>query len=402
MAYRGVLVALTLLMTCALSGSIAWAQTQSIDVEVTYFGHAKRELPPLSLVQPVLEDEGVMGARQAIGDNQTTGGFLGHNYTLSEILVPEEEEVGPVFQAALDAGQRIFVADLVAADLLEIAPLAEAAGALVFNSRAPEDALRRDTCFASVMHTTPSHAMLADAMAQYLMWKRWDQWFLVHGQHEQDLLLADAYRRAAKRYGAEIVEERLFEDTGGARRTDSGHVQVQRQMPVFTQNAAAHDVLVTADESDVFAEFLPYTTWDARPVAGSAGLTPTSWSRVHEQWGGTQVQRRFEKFSGRWMTPRDFDAWLAVRVLGEAVTRTSSADPKVLHDYIVSDDFEIAAFKGEGLTFRRWNQQMRQPVLITTPRMLVSVSPQEQYLHQRTHLDTLGFDEPESACQLNP
>ena len=173
-------------------------------------------------------------------------------------------------------------------------------------------------------------------------------------------------------------------------------------MPVFTQNMADHDILLTADEADVFAEYLPYTTWDPRPVAGSAGLTPTSWSRVHEQWGGTQVQRRFEKFSGRWMTPRDFDAWLAVRVIGEAVTRTDSANSRVLHDYVVSDEFEIAAFKGEGLTFRRWNQQLRQPVLITTPRMLVSVSPQEQYLHQRSQLDTLGFDKPETACDLNP
>ena len=29
--------------------------------------------------------------------------------------------------------------------------------------------------------------------------------------------------------------------------------------------------------------------------------------------------------------------------------------------------------------------------------MLVSVSPQEGFLHQRTPLDTLGYDEPESA-----
>ena len=64
------------------------------------------------------------------------------------------------------------------------------------------------------------------------------------------------------------------------------------------------------------------------------------------------------------------------------------------------DEFELAAFKGQGLTFRRWNQQMRQPILLATPRMLVSVSPQDEFLHQRTPLDTLGFDEPES--QLPP
>ena len=62
--------------------------------------------------------------------------------------------------------------------------------------------------------------------------------------------------------------------------------------------------------------------------------------------------------------------------------------------------FQLGAFKGQGLTFRTWNQQMRQPVLLAAPRMLVSVSPQDGFLHQRTPLDTLGFDEPESNCRL--
>lgn len=371
-------------------------------VDVVFIGHAERELPPLSLAEPVLEDEGSMGARQAIEDNKTTGQFLGHSYSLREEMVPEDGDVAAVFQAALDNGDRLFVADLVAADLLAIAPLADSAGALIFNSRSPDDALRTTECHASVLHVAPSRAMLADALAQYLMWKRWDTWLLVHGDHPEDLLLAEAYRRAANRFGAKVVEERVYEDTGAARRTDSGHVQVQRQMPVFTQNAPAHDVILVADEADVFGEYLPYTTWDASPVVGSVGLSPTAWSRAHEQWGGTQVQRRFHKFAGRWMSPRDYNAWLAVRTLGEAVTRTGSNDPQVLHDYMVGSDFEIAAFKGEGLTFRTWNQQMRQPVLLTTPRMLVSVSPQDEYLHRRSRLDTLGYDEPESACRLNP
>jgi ABC transporter substrate binding protein (PQQ-dependent alcohol dehydrogenase system) len=136
-------------------------------------------------------------------------------------------------------------------------------------------------------------------------------------------------------------------------------------------------------------------------VAGTQGLVPTSWSRVHEQWGGTQVQRRFERFSGRWMTERDYNAWLAVRIIGEAVTRTESADARSLHDHVMDQDFAIAGFKGEGLSFRSWNQQLRQPVLLVNPRVLVSVSPQEQFLHQRTPLDTLGYDEPESDCRLN-
>lgn len=390
--------ALCLLLLLALGAPLRAAE---LEVTITYLGRKEPPRIPLSLVEPVLEDEGVKGAEQGIKDNQTTGRFIGHDYTLRERIVPEDGDPAAELRKAIEAGERLFVVDLKAPDLLAMAPVADEAGALLFNARAEDDVLRTRQCFKSTFHVAPSRAMKADALAQYLVWKRWPRWLLIQGSHPEDKLLADAYRRAAKKFGAKIVEERTYEDTGGARRTDTGHVQVQSQMPVFTQGAPEYDVLIAADESDVFAEYLPYRTWEARPVAGSAGLVPTAWSRVNEQWGGTQLQRRFEKFAGRPMTERDFNAWLAVRSIGEAVTRSGNAEPKALHDYMLSEGFEVGAFKGQGLSFRRWDQQMRQPILLVTPRMLVSVSPQDQFLHQRTPLDTLGFDEPESQCRLN-
>ena len=165
-----------------------------------------------------------------------------------------------------------------------------------------DDRLREEDCRANVIHTAPTRSMLADGLAQYLVWKKWRRWLLVVGSHPKDKLYADALRRAAKRFGAKIVQERVFEDTGGARRTDSGIVQIQRQIPVFTQEAPAYDVLVAADESEVFASYLPYRTWDARPVAGSAGLVPTSWDPAHDQWGANQMQNRFVAMFSRRMT----------------------------------------------------------------------------------------------------
>jgi ABC transporter substrate binding protein (PQQ-dependent alcohol dehydrogenase system) len=394
---RHVLPALFLIVVPMPMGAIA----AELDVAITYLSRQDPPAIPLSLVEPILDDEGVKGAEQAIRDNQTTGRFLKHEYRLGERVIPADGNIVIEFKAALSAGERLFVADLREEDLLVIAPLADEAGALVFNGRAEDDDLRTDKCFKSIFHIAPSRSMKTDALAQYLVWKRWSRWFLVSGSHPEDHELADAYRRSAERFGAEIVDERVYEDTGGGRRTDTGHVQIQNQMPVFTQDAGDYDVLIAADEADVFGEYLPYRTWDARPVAGSTGLAPVSWSRVQEQWGGTQVQRRFERFAGRPMTERDYGSWLAVRTIGEAVTRSRNAEPAALHDYMVGDGFEAAAFKGQGLTFRRWDQQMRQPILLVTPRMLVSVSPQDQFLHQRTPLDTLGFDEPESRCGLN-
>jgi ABC transporter substrate binding protein (PQQ-dependent alcohol dehydrogenase system) len=127
---------------------------------------------------------------------------------------------------------------------------------------------------------------------------------------------------------------------------------------------------------------------------------PTSWDAAHEQWGAIQLQHRFFRQFRRGMTARDHQAWLAARMIGEAATRTGSADPKALRAHLLEPDFSIAAFKGVRLSIRPWNLQLRQPILLTDGRMTVSVSPQEGFLHQTTELDTLGVDKPETKCRL--
>lgn len=371
-----------------------------LDIRITYVTQDEDRLVPLSLLDTLVPDEGVMGARQALEENKTTGTFLGHTYELHEVVVPKDGDLVAAFQEALAAGDRLFILDLHGDEIDRLADLPEAAGAVLFNTRATDDRLRGEDCRANVFHVIPSRSMYTDALAEYLVWKQWRRWFLIHGSLEPDLAYAAAIERSANKFGAEIVETREYAYSSTARRTDSGHIQIQTQIPVFTQDAPEHDVVMVADESDIFGEYLPYRTWEPRPVVGTQGLIASAWHRSQEQWGATQVQRRFEKFAGRWMFERDYTAWLTVRIIGEAVTRTSSIDPEVLLDYLRGDQFEIAAFKGEGLTFRKWNQQLRQPILIVGPRMLVSVSPQAGFLHQRTPLDTMGYDEGESACRL--
>jgi ABC transporter substrate binding protein (PQQ-dependent alcohol dehydrogenase system) len=171
-------------------------------------------------------------------------------------------------------------------------------------------------------------------------------------------------------------------------------------MPVVTQDVGDYDALVVADFRDAFGEYLPYRTWDPRPVVGTQGLVPTAWHRSQEQWGATQMQNRFTRFAGRWMTERDYAAWVAVRSISEATTRTNKTDRASIDAYIRSGDFGAAGFKGQKLTYRDWDGQLRQPILLATMRTLVSVSPQEGYLHEFSELDTLGHDRPDSACEF--
>lgn len=356
-----------------------------------------RTLPlPISRLDIPPEDLGFAGAVLATEDNQTTGRFIGMEFTLeTRAVAPEAAE------EAVDALKAEGVAVIVVlANGAETLALADRAGQdlLILNAGSRDEALREEDCRANMLHIAPSRSMTTDAVVQFLIWKKWTRLFLIHGSHPEDTALADAYRASARKFGAKIVEERLFEDTGGARRTDTGHVLVQRQIPVFTQGAKDHDVIVAADEADVFAAYLPFHSWAPRPVVGSAGLIPVTWMPALEAWGATQFQRRFEKLTRRGMREEDYQAWLALRVVGEAVTRTGSADPVAIRDYALSDAFELAAFKGQKVTFRPWNGQLRQPIMLTDRHVMVSVSPQDGYLHRVSPLDTLGRDRPETAC----
>jgi ABC transporter substrate binding protein (PQQ-dependent alcohol dehydrogenase system) len=383
---------------CLASAELAVAQTTEIKI-----AYLRRDEPKtaISLLNIPAANDGLAGATLAIDDNNTTGKFLNQHFTLDDVHLKDNDDSAAVVTAMAARGITLVIADLPADALLKAADAGRTRGLLFFNAGATDDRLREQDCRANVVHTAPSRSMLADGLAQYLVWKRWRKWLLVVGSHDADKLYADALRRAAKRFGATIVQEKVFEDTGGARRTDSGLVQIQSQIPLFTQSAPDYDVLVAADESEVFADYLPYRTWLPRPVAGSAGLVPTSWDASHDQWGAVQLQNRFMQLNSRRMTARDMQAWMAARMIGEAAAHLHGADAKPTLDFLTGPDFALAAFKGRKLTLRDWDLQLRQPILLSDGRVTVSVSPQDGFLHQFSELDTLGVDRPESKCKLD-
>jgi ABC transporter substrate binding protein (PQQ-dependent alcohol dehydrogenase system) len=389
-----------LLGVCVLIAlSEAGLSDQPLEIKIGYLRQAPSRIK-ISLIDVPATNDGLAGAQLAIEDNNTTGRFLNQHYALVDTLLGEGDDPVAAMNALADQGVSFIVTSLDADRLLKVADAGKARGEMLINASALDERLREQDCRANIVHVAPTRSMLADALAQYLVWKKWSRWMLLTGSHEKDALFAEALRHAATRFGAKIVAQREFKDNGGARRTDSGVTEIQRQMPVVTQGAPEHDVLVAADESEVFAGYLPYRTWDARPVVGSAGLVPTTWNAAFDQWGAVQLQNRFTKAFQRSMTADDMQVWTAVRMVGEAAARTNSGDAGKMQAYIKSPEFSVAAFKGQKLTIRDWNLQLRQPILLFDGRNTVSVSPQEGFLHQSSTLDTLGLDRPETKCKL--
>jgi len=234
--------------------------------------------------------------------------------------------------------------------------------------------------------------MLSDALMQFYSLRKWRDLFLIEGTHEGDNEYAESYRRSAKKFGLKIKHDKKWLANADIRRTAS------QEIPVFTQ-ARKYDALVVADEQRDFAPYLLYNTWLPRPMGGSAGLTPAVWSSVVEQWGAVQLQTRFDKLASRGMTGVDYANWAAIRSIGEAVTRTSSAKASVIREYLLSDEFELAGFKGAALSYRNWNGQLRQPIPLIHPEAVVANAPIEGFLHQSNELDTLGLDRSETSCK---
>ncbi len=388
----------------ALAASVLWlaaaGTAPAAQVDLVYLGLTSNQHVAATQIDPPPTDLGLRGAQLAIADTNTTGQFTNQTFALQVTTAPDADALAKDFSQALAAGRKLFVANLPADVLLKLANDPAAKNALILDATSEDDRLRAEDCRANMLHIQPSRAMLADALMEYLVTKNWKHIMLLVGRDPADALYADAVRHAADKFQIVINADRPWAFNAAAQQADTGHYQVNDEVVKATQGAS-YDVLVVADEADHFGDDLAYRTDTPRPIAGTQGLTPASWSRAMDEYASTQLQTRFFHTVGRWMSAQDYGGWLAVRAIGEAATRAQTADPAGIIAYLHGPDFTVSGYKGPELTFRAWDGQLRQPVLLADDHSLVSISPQPGFLHQTNDLDSLGVDQPETACHLH-
>lgn len=373
-------------IVCLASPAVA-----EIAIPMVYLRQEAEAPPVLSNLDPIPEDRGIAGADVALTDTKTTGSFMGHDYSLAVISVEPGDDFLDAARKALATSKILFV-DSTPDGMLSVADLPEAKDALLFNVASGARRLRDADCRANLLHTMAEDAMRTDALMQVLKARRWTRTVLIVGPRPEDKAYAETLRASAQKFGVDILASKDWSFDTDLRRAAG------QEIPLFTQDFPDHDVLLIADEADDFARYVQDNTWLPRPVAGADGLRGEGWAPVLEQWAAVQLQNRFEKAAGREMGSRDYAAWTALRTIGEAVTRTNSADPAVLRSFILSDKFALDGFKGRSLSYRAWNGQLRQPMAVVNARALVELAPLDGYLHQTNEMDTLGLDRPESTC----
>ena len=290
-------------------------------------------------------------------------------------------------------GTRYFLIDAPGPVVAEVAAAVKGRDLLLFNISAHDDVLRQQGCQANLLHTAPSHAMQADALAQYLVFKKWRSVLVLQGPLAEDALIARAFERSAKRFGIKIEARRDFILSNDPRERDQGNVGL-------LTSDADYDVVFVADSDGEFARSVPYRTVRPRPVVGAEGLVAVGWHWSWERNGAPQLNTRFERQAKYRMSEAGWAAWMAAKTVVEAMQRTGGADFGKIRDYLLGPEITIDGFKGHRLSFRSWNHQLRQPMLLATHNAVIERAPIQGFMHKTNTLDTLGFDQRESQCKF--
>ena len=301
--------------------------------------------------------------------------------------------MGEIARLQDQSGVGFFLIDADAAVIDAVAEGTRGGDLLLFNVSDKSDALRGALCRPQVMHVIPSHAMLTDALVQYLAAKSWRRVLMLEGPLPADGALSRAFENSAKRFGVRIISRLDFV---------LGNDPRERQLNNISLMTAGgdYDVLFLADTDGEFGRYVPFQTNRPRPVAGTEGLMPSAWHWAWERHGAPQLNQRFDKLAGRRMEDADWAAWAAVKAIVEAAVRVKSADFWAVAAYLRGPDLVLDGYKGNRLGFRPWDNQLRQPILLHTHNAVVGRAPIAGFLHPSQNMDTLGYDRGDAKCKF--
>ena len=333
------------------------------------------------------------GAEVALKESRFVGSAVGVKFELSHHSEADLQAISATLSDLAEQGVKFFLLDLPGEAVAEIARRTRGQELLLFNLSALDDALRQSQCQAHLLHIVPSQAMLMDALAQYLLVRKWSEVLVLKGPNAADADLFTAFQRAARRFGLKLGEVRPFVLGRDPRQRSRNNV-------ALLTAGTDYDVVFVADTNGEFARDVPYQIQKPRPVAGSAGLVPDWWHWAWERHGAPQLNGRFLKRTQRRMTGYDWSAWMGVKAVVESVVRTQGGDFQKVRDYMLGDELILDGFKGNRLSFRSWDHQLRQPLFLTSLNWVIASAPLEGFLHQTNNLDSLGFDERDSQCRF--
>jgi ABC transporter substrate binding protein (PQQ-dependent alcohol dehydrogenase system) len=335
------------------------------------------------------------GAEVAIDEAAALSRVLPMTFTLERITVKSPADVAPAVLAALDSGVHFFLLDAPADAFRPLAAAVRGRDALIFNVSEPDDSLRRELCAPEFVHVYPSRAQLMDGLVQFAVSRQWRDVLVLEGPLPADAAMTAAFEHSVQKFGARIVAHQHFKPGTDPRDRE------ENNPTLLSAINRDFDVAFVADDAFDFARTVPYHLARPRPVIGNIDLDPVAWHWTWERNGAPQVNSRFDKKTGgRHMAGADWAAWIAAKMIVQSALRTRSADFAKQRAFILGDG-SFDGDKGLAVSVRPWDHQVRQGILLAAPYEVAAEAPIEGFLHRTNELDTLGDDEPESACHLD-
>ena len=286
---------------------------------------------------------------------------------------------------------KIVLLDFPASELINIVSKISDLNIAVINVSSKNNELRSFNCNKNLFHTIPSERMLTDSLAQYLSDKKWRKVLILTGPLEIDKAKSASFIESAKQFGLKIVDNRSFLLGNDPRARDQNDLD-------FLTGSAKYDAVYISDTHREFSYKVPFATHIPSTVLGSSGLTPRAWHWSYLRHGAPQVHGRFERMNKRRMTEEDWAAWVGMRAIAEALVRFKNNENFSFQDAFVSEEFKLDGSKGPVLNFRKWNRQLRQPIMLSTDNWVTSIAPLESFVHRVNNLDTIGIDSKTSKC----
>jgi ABC transporter substrate binding protein (PQQ-dependent alcohol dehydrogenase system) len=322
----------------------------------------------------------------ALDEGQLELQSAGASLRLDVVSVADAPSARQAAARAERAGASAIVTDL---DATATVAVADGSALPVLNVATADERLRGADCRRNLWHVGPGERMRADALAQTLMARKWTQVLLLTGPSAADAERSTLVLEALRRYGLKLAGNKPFKLSADPRERDLAN-------PVLLTQGN-YDVVWVVDHEGEFAQALPYRTALPRPVVGDGGLVALAWSSRFERFGAPQVTRRLLKAAGRRMEAHDWSAWMAGKALVAAAASAPTGPAAAFAKALAA--VELDGSKGVSMSFRPWDGQLRQPLLLTDGQTVVGSAPVDGVLHPKNALDTLGADAPERPCK---
>ncbi|MFQ5803582.1 MAG: ABC transporter substrate-binding protein [Candidatus Methylomirabilales bacterium] len=295
-------------------------------------------------------------------------------------------------------------------------------GVIYLNSMSRSEVLRGPRCRRLTFHVEASLAMYTDTIAQWLVRRaKQPRWGFLTPDSETGAEMERLAKRALRRHGGTPVAREVVPASTRDYRAalaalakagpdvliiNLAGLSLLQALAQFTELGLAVQVSGPVMEAVEF--------WQAEP-AKLTGIWPALWSHGFRRYSGRELNKRLAEALGK---PAESHAWAsytAMKAVWEAVFRGGQTDTAGLVSFF-EKGHGVDAHKGQLLTFRPWDHQLRQPLMVLRCKVPAADATRWDVFEllgevplrgtpgesRAAILDTLGLSKAESGCRLGP